>query len=130
MQLQLCPNCERRVVFSPNGECPSCRKTWSSANGVESPSDAGDQQTALTPSSHLADNDPSPAATENPYASPLTKSDARVRDSALVARPRYPLAPRFWAAQIDFIVAIILSLIVGKQLEDFGQLIQLIAVLV
>jgi hypothetical protein len=67
-------------------------------------------------------------ATKTPHASPLAKGNAQIQEPAVVARATYPLAPRFWAAQIDFVIAIILILVVGKQLDEYGQLVQLVAV--
>jgi uncharacterized RDD family membrane protein YckC len=66
----------------------------------------------------------------NPYASPLTQSGpAETPDGAAPQRVHYPLVSRFWAANIDGILSIILCLVVGKQLEESSTVVQAVAVI-
>jgi uncharacterized RDD family membrane protein YckC len=108
MELRLCPNCQQKVVFSPSGECPSCRTTLGAVNVAQSQEhEAGESAEDR-------------AAAQNPYASPLTANEASDAGptSAALTRVYYPIALRYWAAGIDNFFAIVCCLLVGKQLED------------
>jgi hypothetical protein len=134
MDIRLCPNCNRRVAFSATGECPSCRRISiaPSATGAADLIEPGSSYSPEIVSSgripaEKTPNDPglAPTPNPNPYASPLAESAIEVqRVAELTVANR---KSNRQARGIDFVVAAICVIAIGKQLEDFGQLTQALA---
>lgn len=136
MQLEQCPHCKRRVVLSPDGECPACRQFSPRPNAATSSSVLTAESTAAIaspePQSTLAREDPQDVllTSQNPYASPLAILNAADNQVAGPPAKSYPLVPRFWAAQIDFLCSIVLGIVVAKQLDEYGLPVQIAAAVV
>ena len=125
MELKTCPSCHSRVYFSASGECPACRTTLGAAQvGNSQPSPAKALGRQLSPAA---------PGSRNPYASPQAPLAAPAVEDARheLRRIPYPIALRFWALNIDVLAAIILCLIVGKQLDEngFSTTIQVVAII-
>ncbi len=80
--------------------------------------DDGDVVQAQKP--NLEEPAAAPPPDQNPYASPLAPNEPADANLAHEAPKRmyYPIAQRYWAANIDMFLAIVCCLVVGKQLDD------------